>query len=310
MTLFGTDVSVYQKGLDWNAVAAANVQFMAARASIGLQTDATFDYHVSHAEALGIVGGAYHYLYEGEGKRQAELFVRTVGDFTGRIAQLDVELRALTYPTIRDFLARFAALTNDHPIFVYTNISVWAGLGNPHIDGPLWLAYYPGGGYPGDSSPIWQRVVGGKRPTIWQYGPIHVDGKSIDGDAFRGTLDDFIAYAPGFTAASNIGDNVSLPILDDTAGVVPLPVGQHIYDLSGNLLTSVSVAQDAPSPFLTTVDGRQWRACYVKTGGVRQLVLGPNVGFVPNPPPPPPDCSAQVASAIAEDRAKAHIVYE
>ena len=62
----GIDVSVYQKGVDYNKVKAAGYDFVIIRAGYGRvasQKDAEFETHYKNAKAAGLHVGAYWYNY-------------------------------------------------------------------------------------------------------------------------------------------------------------------------------------------------------------------------------------------------------
>lgn len=97
-------------------------------------------------------------------------------------------------------------------------------------------------------------------------------------------------------------ENDVLAITSQVVGTCSLSVGRGLFDLAGHPLTTVSVAQVAPSPFEVQVAGNKYRAIEVQTGGVLQLCLVAVPTFTAGSTA---DCSA----AIAADRAKARITY-
>ena len=83
----GVDVSVYEPRVNWRTVRAQGHRFALIRATSGIgYVDPTFAAHWSGARAEGILRGAYHYLFGGQdAKRQADLFIATVGKDLGEL---------------------------------------------------------------------------------------------------------------------------------------------------------------------------------------------------------------------------------
>lgn len=303
MTQYGIDISVWQGAMDWSDVKAAGVSFSVARASLGLGRDATFASHRDGALNAQLVAGAYHYLTAESPTAQADVFISATNGCHGILAALDCEAQGLTIGNIRLFAERFADRTGGHPLFIYTSPSFWKAHGNAALTdlGPLWLAYYPGGGYPGDSSLVWKWSIGGVKPTIWQYGPRPIkDRAAVDGDAFRGTRAELEAFIGGTTAGPE--EAVTLPTInDETPRLVDLHVGDELLDLSGKPLVSVSVAQTQESPWSVKLAGGTYYLVSVTTGGVNTpALLHATAAANARPVPVPiPNCDAAVAAAEA-----------
>lgn len=304
MTLFGIDVSVYQAGISWHNVAAAGMEYGVARASIGLRVDGTFQSHRTGAQGAGLVAGAYHFLEPGSGSDQADVFMAATNKCHGILAALDCESSGLTIGNIRLFVDRFKSKTGGHPLFIYTGLNFWRLHGNPSIVnlGPLWLAYYVTGGYPGDHDPTWDRIVGGVKPTIWQYGPRPIKGRPpVDGDAFRGTRDELEAFIGPSSTSAPQEDAVVLPIVnDETPRLVDLHVGDKLLDLAGKHLVDVSIGQTQESPWSMRWGGGTYYLVSVTTGGVNTPALlhataAANARPVPTPVP---NCDAAVNAAL------------
>src|SRR5438046_1473763 len=184
---YGIDVSHYQGVVPWPKIAAEGMKFAIAKATEpGIGTDAYLDQNLQGIANAGMLAGAYHFARGGTpGYTQANQFIKAVGSFEGRLAALDCEAPDLTISIIRDFVSKFQDDTG-RPLLIYTGISFWRNhLGDPNGSklGPLWLAYYPKGGYPGPTSPIWNLDLGGwGGPLVWQYGSRGIGGVSYDGD--------------------------------------------------------------------------------------------------------------------------------
>src|SRR5579884_2940599 len=79
-TVRGIDVSVYQKTIDWQAVAQEGVAFAFARATYGLNVDKNFAANWADMKAAGLARGAYHYFKPAkDADQQADNFIQTVG---------------------------------------------------------------------------------------------------------------------------------------------------------------------------------------------------------------------------------------
>lgn len=247
MTILGIDISHYQPPGDWTKV--PGIVFSAAKATQGTTfKDPTYLAHTRGAKSAGLVPGAYHWLEPGSnGAAQCEFFLKGIGDPTGFLIQLDCEESGITYAEIVQFVHRWNVLTDNHPIFVYSGQPFWYHLGNHDLRslGPWWLAAYPGGvGYPGDKSSQWGEIAGGVKPTIWQWGPIRLPGfpKGVDGNAFRGTRDQLMAFTG---AASSAGP--SQPI-----GGSPV----RLWDPLPGLPASLDYKTDNPNyAYLVLTDG-------------------------------------------------------
>ncbi|MCW5879760.1 MAG: hypothetical protein KIS91_02325 [Anaerolineae bacterium] len=76
----GIDVSKWQQGLDWAAVAQAGFAFAFVKATEGDDyTDPTFQTHWQAARDHGLLRGPYHLFWpEDDHQQQADLFVKTV----------------------------------------------------------------------------------------------------------------------------------------------------------------------------------------------------------------------------------------
>ena len=90
----GIDVSHYQGEIDWAAMKQQGMDFAYIKATEGsAHEDECFDKNWEQAKAAGMLRGAYHFFsFESEGKKQAEHFIKKVGDLKGSlIPVIDVE---------------------------------------------------------------------------------------------------------------------------------------------------------------------------------------------------------------------------
>jgi len=209
MTLyFGVDVSRYQSSLDWTAARGDGIRFMFARASLGLIPDARYAGHIAGAEAAGVIGGAYHYLWPGvDPVKAVDLFLDRVGKTDGRLLALDVEHRgewseARTLEAVDAWVRAYRARTA-HPLIIYTGKWYWSGrMGDPVgvRYGPLWDSHYVA---TSDNAPY--RELYAKVPPWWwdpgygawpqatflqftSRGLVKGYGSRLDVDAYRGSI--------------------------------------------------------------------------------------------------------------------------
>lgn len=297
MTLFGTDISHWQTSVDYGWLGRNNVDYLIAKCTDGLGKDRLYDTHVAGARKSGMIAGAYHWLQGGNGAAQADYFIESAGHVD--IYAVDCEDPNPTYGTYAQFANRFAE--SGKVLFTYTGISYWRNhMNDGKIDGPLWMAYYPKGGYPGDASSYWDTKLGGQKPAIWQYGP---GPFKYDGDAFRGSRNQLLTLAGSTSNAPDSGEPM-LELSNAASGTANLKVGAPMTDYSEKSIGNVSVAQAAPSPFEVVIGANHYRAVALLTGGKMQLVLvhNPDAGFVADKPTNVVDCNLQVSQAVAAER--------
>jgi hypothetical protein len=160
---------------------------------------------------MGWVAGAYHFLYHGNGAKQAESYVAAVkatpGGFKDLLAVVDVEWAATRdqsprWQDVVDFIHRFRQLVPNHPIGIYTAAGYWGSSFIGNKDGAsladfLWQARWIDGDPLKDitlpPAPPRAGFGGWKVEPLWQWGPIRFDGKVYDGNAFYGSMDELKA---------------------------------------------------------------------------------------------------------------------
>jgi lysozyme len=237
----GIDVSTFQPGIDWGAVAGSGVSFVFVKALEGLTHEAKLlPEQWAGAGAWGVLRGAYHFFRSGTDPReQVKRFVDLVSmaeAATPRGAAelplvLDVENQSLVrdrIPTLTEqlggltpaaFLGRVEEAVSElldlrGRALVYTSPSFWSALkstGLVEATTDLWLAHYrktsPVGGLAG--WPEWK---------FWQ----HTESASIPGvkgnadeNYFAGTLSDLRVWAGIADTAPPSWEN---PIALDEAG--------------------------------------------------------------------------------------------
>ena len=172
-----------------------------------------------------------------------------------------------------------------------TQLAGWPALANALVPGTAAVVFGSMGAFPAGSH--WRRHDPGfagnhaaeverrdELARVWWDDPLAAPG------VYRGEwmdlsdLERFVRAWPGarhLVARMNGGDMVT--ITDQRAGTVHLAAGSKLMELDGSSAITVSVAQDAPSPFATD----KGRAVEVTTGGSLVLLLsaGP---FTPTPP--------------------------
>lgn len=157
--VLGVDIAVYQPAVDWRAVAAAR-QFAVIKASGGdggLYVDGQFAAHRSGSAGL-LPRAAYHFLGDGQGDAQADLFVRTTGGYAGfelpPVVDVETYNSGRSRPslaTVRDFIAelhrsidrRWTGPTGQPvALVIYTGAPMASSLGPEMAIYDLWLAAY------------------------------------------------------------------------------------------------------------------------------------------------------------------------
>ena len=195
----GVDVSHYQGTIDWEKLAAQNLDFAFIKATEGSShIDECFYDNWRGAEKTALCIGAYHFFsFDSDGEKQAQLYIDTVGNLNGKMAPaVDVEFYGdkQSNPPEKDEVAEQLGKLLDtleeyyhvKPV-IYTTYAAY----NSYIKGefedyPLWIrnVYY-------------QPLLGTKgKWTFWQYTDTAVlEGykgteKYIDRNVFRGTQEE------------------------------------------------------------------------------------------------------------------------
>ena len=148
-----------------------------------------------HANGVPVIG--YHYVTTNDANSQAQKFVNNGG---GPVAMLDFEANSGNIANFWNVVNAF----NAHGVQIalsYFPHWYWQDIGSPSLNGVPGLvssAYYERGKFGsqeyldagGDNGSGWAGY-GGANPVIWQFsdGGI-IDGKSVDVNAFRGSIDE------------------------------------------------------------------------------------------------------------------------
>lgn len=200
----GIDVSHYQKGIDWKAVAADGAKFAFAKATDGaLGFDGEFNSHRQGAKENGLIFGAYHFFrFEEDVAQQAAHFLRAIGDTRGELPPVvDVEwdkhsqhygenkeMDAEAADRVWVFLAMLAHSIGGYPM-IYTNPYFWSPgkRASNFKDCTLWVPNYHAKDISGVKVPQpWSKI------NFWQYSEsIKAYGvDKVDGNYFLGTKEE------------------------------------------------------------------------------------------------------------------------
>lgn len=150
----GIDISQYQGKIDWDALCApqdseVHISFVYMRATMGMRSDKKFKLNWQEAKAHGLKRGAYLFFHPNkDGVRQAELFIKRVGNLGGCLPPvIDIEK---TYRTdtkllkqrLQDCLNTLHTYYGIQPV-VYTYTTFYRDyLGTAFDKYPLWIAHY------------------------------------------------------------------------------------------------------------------------------------------------------------------------
>jgi GH25 family lysozyme M1 (1,4-beta-N-acetylmuramidase) len=158
--VLGLDVSNYQPGIDWSAVASGGAQFAYIKATEGTgSVNPDFASQYNGAAAAGLIRGAYHFALpnQSSGAAQASYFVAHGGGWTADAqtlpGALDIEYNphgaecyglspGAMVAWIASFAATYSDLTSAWPV-IYTPADWWAkctgGYGGFAGYDPLWI---------------------------------------------------------------------------------------------------------------------------------------------------------------------------
>ncbi len=192
----GVDVSHYQGEIDWEMLAAGDLDFSYIKATEGSSfVDDKFVQNWEAATGTELLTGAYHFFsFDSVGVTQAEHYIETVGDLSGRLVPVvDVEYYGDKWtnpPTkedvvsqLQEMLAVLEAEYGRRPMLYTTYEVYYKYLAEDFEEYPLWIRnvyFSPNVDMKGD----W---------TIWQYSDTEVlegyrgEEKYIDCNVFYGT---------------------------------------------------------------------------------------------------------------------------
>lgn len=184
----GVDISYWQKGIDYEALKSAGVEYAIIRAGLSESPDKELEAHVKGCIDVGIPYGFYWYSYAGnidEARREAAACVKAIAGCPAPAypvffdAEESSVARALGREAMTDVALAFVKAIEDsgYPAGVYANPS-W--LENEYNKSRLmsatdiWLAHWTWD--PAKPSPY---SYGQK---MWQWGIINVKGYDVDAD--------------------------------------------------------------------------------------------------------------------------------
>jgi GH25 family lysozyme M1 (1,4-beta-N-acetylmuramidase) len=241
-TIEGIDVSYWQETIDWDTLAAGDVNFVIMRASVNLSEDSNFDVNWAGARRVGIIRGAYHYFHpDVDAAAQAETFLAAMGPLEADDLPptLDVEEDDGAPPPdqyaagVRTWLDMVEAATGRVPM-IYCTGYFWESRvqATDMADHPFWAAHW------GVTCP--------NVPTPWTDWAFHqydvtdagtVPGITtrIDRDVFNGTMDDlldFLSVTPVCGDGRCNGGETWETCPDDCPRCEPIPPEGRIVDES------------------------------------------------------------------------------
>lgn len=202
MTIYGLDVSKFQRGLDLTSVARQGFAFVAAKCTEGQgYADPQYPVFLAAAKRAGLLFSAYHFLRsDSPVSSQAANLAAHIRDRSVPV-MIDCEPSGSSRPKIAH-VNGFVAECRKRGLRVATLYYPgfwWSQSGKPKLpaDLGLWQARYPSSAfayasvlYPGDKHAGWG-AQGGQVPDLFQFassGKISGYGGRVDVDAFRGTL--------------------------------------------------------------------------------------------------------------------------
>lgn len=274
MILPGIDISHWDfdagrsSGTQINAVVAAGIQFIFAKASEGITyVDPSWAFHkrkLLHFDGT-IQKGAYHWLIkDGNEDLQCDHFLDQINvsrNANGWLIGVDIEgddgygFAPPDFDSLKKFATRFWLRNPGHPLFLYTRKTYWGavGGGNFHAFGgggiallwnadgtqisPITLSNFDstaaGLKFGADAHHPYAGDYAGfsdaSASTILQFGRMHAAGVKFDGDAFKGTMAQLRALA--------------LPPAGSAVVTAPSPV-----DSTWSLLRPTIISTSSPAP--------------------------------------------------------------
>lgn len=168
----GIDVSRHQKNIDWEKVAADNVQFVYIKATEGATyQDPMFGKNIEGAQKAGLLVGVYHYFrMTSSPEKQFENFKKAMKDYKMDLVPMidvepsDKEMAGKSVKDLQKNLDKFIALIKDEygvPPMIYGTQRSY----NTYC-APKYNKYHLYIGRYGSHSP---EIKGKGTYTIWQY---------------------------------------------------------------------------------------------------------------------------------------------
>ncbi|BET29041.1 hypothetical protein wCauATS_12430 [Wolbachia pipientis] len=186
------DLSHWQENVDFELAKESGIIGVIHKATQGLKyVDSKYAKRRKKAEEEGLLWGAYHFGTEGNGKNQADHFLKTVGESKNTILALDIEEnksgKNITVKQAEEFVKRVEEVTGRLPL-IYGSSYFLKDFATPTLTKcPLWIA-------------SWRKELtlpkGWNDWILWQYTdgktspePHEVEGiGKCDRNKFNGTL--------------------------------------------------------------------------------------------------------------------------
>lgn len=214
MTIFGSDISSYQAGLD---VAHLPDAFVLMKCTEDVSyVDADYAGWLAATKSAGKVPIAYHFIGPSDPAKQAAHLAAHIIDPSVWV-MVDFEDEGPFHPTLAQLLALDDAIkaAKLRVVLNYFPRWKWGNLGSPSLAGltqrriglvsssypnltvaPAGQVYAAAGG---DNGPGWA-PYGGVTPLLWQFTDRATDGgQQVDMNAFRGTTAQLVAALGGTT---------------------------------------------------------------------------------------------------------------
>lgn len=195
-SVFGVDVSVYQKDIDWELVLSEQkIDFVIVRATAGIDNfDKKFSRNWKALKNQDVIKGAYHYYRPNENSNvQAAFYIKHVKLKKGDLHPiLDIEKysRIQSVSSLKKGLLNWLNLVEKHYgvtpiIYTYNNFYVNTIADDKRFDKyPVWIAWYNMQGNPNTVSKNWY---------FWQFtdkGKIKGIEGNVDINVFNGEKED------------------------------------------------------------------------------------------------------------------------
>lgn len=229
MTLFGSDISSYQAGLNVAHLPDAYV-LMKCTEDVGY-IDADYPDWLAAVKASGKLPVAYHFIGPSDPAKQATHLAAHIIDRSVPV-MVDFEDEGSFHPTLAQLLALDDAINAAglHVALNYFPRWKWGNLGSPSLTGltqrgiglvssnypnltvaPAGQVYAADGG---DSGSGWN-AYGGVTPLLWQFSDRVADGgQQVDMNAFRGTVPQLVAALHSSSPTTPGGTDMTYTVTD------------------------------------------------------------------------------------------------
>lgn len=184
----GVDISVWQKGVDYQALKDAGAEYVIIRAGHGEAVDKEFEHHVEGCISVGLPYGYYWFSYasdERQARREAAACIKAISQYPRPQypvffdAEDEDVAKALGREQMTNVALAFVEAIEDggYPSGVYANPNWMEKEYNKQRlieNTDIWLAHW-----------TWNPDKKSKydyKQTIWQWGTINVKGVTVDAD--------------------------------------------------------------------------------------------------------------------------------